>query len=439
MRTREYPVLSADDREVVDRLALGLGEDAARVLAYLLLRSATTAFGDQPATRLGIRIGTGASRNSVADALSTLEARGLVTETTLQTDRGRPPQAWYPRDGVEATVSRTYRTHALALLNQSIEVAAEFGATDLAAVDGADASTSDDRPTRDLTVGLNWFPNPRHFPLFGATAADRYRSSGVAVTFRRFEGSGAALDGLLDGDADVAVAGAASLVRARSGGAPLVPLAPLVRRAETVLYTTPKRFGGHLTGVEQLRGRTVGMPLDSETGLLGRLFLSQSGVLDDVTVVDVAGEERAALRSGDAEVVTGTRRDVREFEAAGDAIDALPIGDRFPIYGPTLVTTEATVRRRGDALARFLAGTVAGVREAVDSPERVRRALRQHAVTDADADVEEDVDADDPDAWDADDGVVPDHGWGWHETDGWRRLETALRQATLLADSPRRA
>lgn len=429
MRTREYPVLSENDSEVVDRLTLGLGEDTARVLAYLLLRNATTAFADEPATRLEIRIGTGVSRHSVSEALSMLEEHDFVAETTVETDQGRPPQAWYPHDGVGATVSRVYHDHAVDLLRQSVDVIIDLGATGLHKADIA----CDDSPTGGrLTIGLNWFSNPRHFPLFGGRVGENYQSYGLDVDFHRFDGSGVALDGLLTGDADVVVAGAASLVRTWSEGAPLVPLAPLVQRAETVLYTTPETFGGRLNSVEQLRGRRVGMPVDSETGLLGRLLLSQSDILDDITIVDIAGEERETLRSGKADIVTGMGRDVREFEAAGEVIDTLPVADHFPIYGPTLVTTKRAVQRRKATLVAFLAGTVAGAGEIFHRPERVLRVIRNYGEGSDDDVREREAIADEL----QDVSGIKNHGWGWHESDGWRRLITALRQAELLTDSP---
>ncbi|PSQ58067.1 MAG: hypothetical protein BRD23_07860 [Halobacteriales archaeon SW_9_67_25] len=58
----------------------------------------------------------------------------------------------------------------------------------------------------------------------------------------------------------------------------------------TVLYTVRSVFGGELTSVEQLRGRTVAMPPGAETALLGRLFLSQADILDDADVIEAGGE-----------------------------------------------------------------------------------------------------------------------------------------------------
>ncbi|MFC7156738.1 ABC transporter substrate-binding protein [Halomarina halobia] len=428
MRTREYPVLADEDCELIARLAIGTSDGTARVLGYLLLRDRQPAFAAAPATRLEIQIGTGESRNAVSAALNALDERDLVIASTVERDgRGRPPKAWRPRADVPATVERVYSHHAADLLTQAAAVAAETGAEDVRPGDGSEQSGGDG----SLTVGLNWRPNVLHAPLFAAVEGGDYEDRGMTVGIRSFEGSGRALDALRAGEADVVVAGAATTVRTRAGGAPLVPLAPLFQRAMAVLYTTRDAFGGPLDGVERLRGRRIGMPRSSETGLLVRLFLSQSGLLDETTVVDVGGEERAALRSRRADVVTGTFADPRTLEADGTTVDVLPIADHFPIYGPTLVTTEGTLRERYDDLERFLAGTLAG-RETVlaDPGEAVRAVVGSSASPDA-------LERGRRDLTDAvsefgSSKAVRNRGWGWHTVEEWRRLNTALGHAGLL-------
>ena len=125
MRTREFPVLSEEDEPLVARLSLGLGDDAARVLAYLLRRRTASTVDDDPADRLALRIGTGLNRTTLSDALDRLDRRDLVTTTTLETDQGRPPTAWLARDLVDATIDRTDAHHAAALFDQASRVAGE--------------------------------------------------------------------------------------------------------------------------------------------------------------------------------------------------------------------------------------------------------------------------------------------------------------------------
>ncbi|WP_164974665.1 ABC transporter substrate-binding protein [Halegenticoccus tardaugens] len=426
MRTQEYPVLSEEDEELIERLALGLGRAAARVLGYLVLREREPTFADTPATRLEIRVGTGESQRAVTEAVARLVERNIITETTIRRDiRGRPPKAWACDADVRETIRRVYAAHATALLKQAVAVAGKLGAErlrpdDIPMLDSADVT---------LTVGLNWHPNVLHAPLFAAIDANRYRERGVNVTLRPFEGSGDAVEALLTDDVDVTVAGAATTIRARAAGAPVVPLAPLFQRAMTVLYTTRSVFGERLERTEQLRGRRIGLSSNSEAGVLGRLFLSQLRLLDDATVVEVDGEERTALESGRADVVTGTFTDPQDLASEGLTVDVLSVADQFPIYGPTIVTTERVARTRPQAVLAFLAGTLAGYEAAVTDPERVVGTIGEGRSNATGRDAENLTDAVErfgPS------GAVCDDGWGWQRFEEWQRLKTALDQAKLL-------
>jgi len=425
MRTREFPVLAAEDRDTVDALARGLGDDAARVLAYLLLREEESAVAGEPAVRLAVRVGTGLNRRAASEALATLVDRGHVEETTGQADQGRPPKAWRANGDVEETVRAVYGTHAAVLVRRAVRIANELdGDGTPSTTDAAPAPASDER----LTVGLNWHPNALHAPVYAARSNGCYARWGLGVDVRPYVGSGAAIGGVLTDDVDVVLAGAATTMRHLSDGASLVPLAPLYQRSMTVLYTTRDAFGDRLERVDQVRGRRVGMPVGAETGLLGRLFLSQSDVLEDVTVVDVAGEEQTALERGRADVVTGTMTDPPALDADGVSVDALPVADRFPIYGPTFVTTVETVRERPAALAALLAGTMDGWDATASDPAAAVRTVEGATEPDEQA-VENVVRAVTEFGTSTD---VAANGWGWQTVDGWQRLETALEQGGLL-------
>jgi ABC-type nitrate/sulfonate/bicarbonate transport system substrate-binding protein len=426
MDTREFPVLADEDGKLVERLSTGLGDDAARVLAYLLLRKENECFVDEPATRLAVRIGTSLNREAVTEALATLEDRDLAAATTVRNEaRGRPPKAWRAPETIETTVRRADEAHAAALLGQAETVAAALGSE-------LRTETINETISDRVRLGLNWLPNPLHAPFFLAASSGNYEERNLDVAISHHQGSGQALNSLTAETVDVALAGAATMVRARQAGRSILPIALLFQRAMAVLYTTRAAFGERFESAEQLRGRRVGMSSTSETGLLGRLFLSQAGILNDVTVVDITGEERAALRSGRADVVAGSFADPRQVRKAGRTVDSLLVADQFPMYGPALVTTEQNLHGHRRTLERFLAGTVAGWAEAVRRP-----AAAVHAV-------ERDEDGSDLDSRTFERAVgefatgsaVENHGWGWHRATGWDRLVTALSHADLLAEPP---
>ena len=425
MRVREFPILGDEDAQTVEAFATGLDREAARVLAYLVGREESDRFSGEAASRLAVRVGVDLGRGRVSDVLGTLTDLGLVVETTVDSEApGRPPKGWRADAGHDRTLTRVRTLHAEALLDQAATVASTLDddfepptrtrtATPLPA----------DRDAGHVAVGLNWEPNGLHAPLFAGAYADH----GVDVTLSGCRGSRAALSAVADGDVDVGLTGAATYLRACTNG-DVVPLALYYQRAMVTLYTTRSAFGGPLRSVEDVRGRRVAMPAGSETGALGRLFLAQAGVVDDVTVVRADGEEREALLDGDADVATGVFTDPLELEAAGHDVDSVLLADHFPVPGPAFVVRRETLRERPDALRGFLEGAMAGWTAARTDPTAAVAAIPDH---DGDA-ADERRKLDGAFERFAGGDAVEKNGWGWHSLETWERLRVALEQAAAL-------
>ncbi|WP_338739738.1 ABC transporter substrate-binding protein [Haloplanus salilacus] len=420
MQVREFPVLGDEDERTVEAFATGLDREAARVLAYLVGREDSDRFAGDVASRLAVRVGVDLGRGRVSDVLSTLTDLGLVVETTVDSEApGRPPKGWRADADRDRTLARVRRFHAEALLERAATVAATLG-------DDVDVDPSGSTVDADsLEVGLNWNPNGLHAPLFASTYADH----GVDVTFTGCRGSRAALSAVTDGDVDVGLTGAATLLRGHAAGHDLVPLSLYYQRAMVVLYTTRSAFGGPLRSVEDVRGRRVAMPQGSETGALGRLFLSQAGVVDDVTVVPAKGEERTALLDGDADVATGVFTDPLELESEGHDVDSVLVADHFPVPGPAFVVRRETLRDRPAALRSFLQGTMGGWTDATVDPESAVECLDGRG---DDAPAAEQYKLEQALDRFAGGDAVEKHGWGWHSPETWQRLRIALGQADVL-------
>ncbi|MFB6107474.1 MAG: ABC transporter substrate-binding protein [Haloplanus sp.] len=433
MRIREFPVLGDEDDPTVEAFAAGVDREAARVLAYLVGREESDRFAGQAASRLAVRVGVDLGRERVSEVLSTLTERELVVETTVDSEApGRPPKGWRVDADRDRTLDRVRRHHSRALLDRAADVASTLG--DDVAVD----PESDDDAV--VEVGLNWDPNGLHAPLFVAADRGAYADHGVDVSFTGCRGSRAALAAVAEGDVDVGLTGAATLLRAREDGHDVVPLALYYQRAMVVLYTTRATFGEPFRSVEQIRGRRVAMPRGSETGALGRLFLAQAGVVDDVTVVRADGEEHAALLDGDADVATGVFTDPLELEAAGHEVDSVLVADHFPVPGPAFVVRRETLRGRAPALRNLLEGTMAGWTAARGDPEAAARCVvagREAVATDGAANTGGET-ADERRKFEqalarfADSDAVRKNGWGWHSPETWQRLRIALGQANVL-------
>ena len=405
MRTEEFWVMDERDEPLADDLGLGLGAVPARVLAYLLRRGSDDRVDTAPARQLDIRLGTGLGRQPVTDALSTLSERGLVTESTLESDQGRPPKVWTASAPVETATRGAFESRA----------------DDLVSALSADtAGSTDAAGTGSIRVGFNWRPNGLHIPFYAALETDVYETSGVDAEFTHYRGSKRALDAVVDDDVDVAVVGAATLMSAMERGRTIEPLAVLYQRAMTVLYTTGEAFGGPLTSSEQLRGRRIGLSPNTETRLLAELFLSQAGIAGDVEVFETDGEELEALQSGRADVVAGSFSDPWKLEAAHDT-ETLAIAEQFPIYGPALVVDPADAPT--DRLRPFLTGTLLGWQAGRADPTPAAERI----AADGDDDREE-VERTFREALEsfADSKARRTEGWGVHREDEWERLRIAL-------------
>ncbi|MFB6165700.1 MAG: ABC transporter substrate-binding protein [Haloarculaceae archaeon] len=448
MEIERFPVLAADDEPLVERLAVGLGTAPARVLAYLLARRERDDVDDGPVSLLSVRVGTGLNRSAAREALDALADADLVAQTTLETEGpGRPPTGWALPAAPETVERRVSDRQAEALLDRADAFADWRGD----AVEPPD-EPADDGATDALALRLNWRPNGLQAPVFAALAADAYAERGLDVSVGHRRGSEKALSAVVDGPADVALVGAATLLRAGDDGAPVVPLALLYQRAAAVIYTTRAAFDGRLERAEQLRGRRVGTPVTSEIGLLGRLFLAQAGVADETTVVDVSGEEQAALRSGRVDAVTGSLSDPEHLRERGATVDAIPVAERFPIYGPAFVARRSTLAADRPAMSAFLAATMAGLADARADPRAaaaaVARAGDRREPADGASGEERPASRAGGDSRrrarrtfaDAVETVgrseaVDAHGWGWHDPDDWERLATVLDRVDVPVDA----
>lgn len=434
MDRRELPVISAGEESYVDQLAAGLESSAARVFVYLWLRSREDDIKPVPATQTAIQIGTELSQKSVTDAIGVLEDRDLVEATTVTTSNpGRPPTAWTTTHPLFDVIDRAYDQHARHLLEQAQQVSdSELGALPSVSTSGQFEGAGSTSPAADqetITLGLNWHPNGLQLPLYAAQRNSCYSDRGLAIETLEYNGSRRTVEAVVSGAATVGISGAATVSRARASGLDVVPIATLFQRPMVVLYTVRQSFGEPFDAVEQLSGRRVGMPIPSEMSILGKMFLAQAGVLEKVEIVPVEGEEHDALRSGRVDAVTGIFADPQRLESNGAAVDVVPVAERYPIYGPSLITSEATLETKCEHITRFLAGTTAGwaaakhsPQEAIEhvcrmtdrSPEQVREVFEQAAAEFGSTD------------------EVAKHGWGWQTPDTWDRLETALDQTALL-------
>jgi len=225
----------------------------------------------------------------------------------------------------------------------------------LAILAGSAAPAAADGPAVDpatFTLALDGPIAAEHSPYLFASASGAFASAGLDVAIRYPEGSGAALDALISGNADACAADAIAILAARAGGAKVTIVASIgdlhpgcVASREESAITSPTSLAGSRVAVG---------PLDADR-LLFPLFLAGAGLRpEDVTVVPLDDAGRAAAcAAGTVDAVLDRVENAR----AGIAI--LPwAAHGFALYGPCLAVRDETLREKTAIVKGFLKATL---------------------------------------------------------------------------------
>jgi NitT/TauT family transport system substrate-binding protein len=230
-------------------------------------------------------------------------------------------------------------------------------------------SPSDSLPTP--TIGLTYIPNVQFSPFYVAQADGDYTKAGVQPTLRHHGASEGLFTAIAAGQEQFVIAGGDELMQARSQGVDLVAVASYYRSYPVEIIVPA---ASPITGLADLRGRTVGLPGKYGESWFGLLVALKSAGLTqaDVKIAEIGYTQRAALTNGKVDAVVGfSNNDAVQFQLAGVATRSLPIaaGD-VPLVGACLITTTAYASAHPDVVKAVVAGTAAGLAAVVEKPER---------------------------------------------------------------------
>jgi putative hydroxymethylpyrimidine transport system substrate-binding protein len=239
------------------------------------------------------------------------------------------------------------------------------------------AGCSDDAPEENLTLALDFQPNPAHAGIYGALRRGR------DIEVRVPSSSTDSLKLLSAGRADVAVVDIHDLGLAREAGQDLVGIGALVQRP---LAAVIARHG--ISRPRALEGRRVGVTgLASDDAVLRAVMDADGGDFDRVERVTIgfsavpsliAGRVDAVVSFWNVEGVALRRRGVRTREFRVDDYGA----PRYPEL--VLVTERETLRRLGERLDGLLGALAEGTRVALgDRPATVADLVEASGADDA--------------------------------------------------------
>jgi NitT/TauT family transport system substrate-binding protein len=248
--------------------------------------------------------------------------------------------------------------------------AAGIGASGLAGclggTDGGGAGDEDDgtaSPTGTTTgtpipgessLLLNWKPSGLHAPYFVAAAKGFYEEEGLTLSsIETGEGSTFSAKQAGLGNVDFAVSSADQVLNINSRDLSPQSVGVVMQKSPAVVFSTREAFGGELTGVDQLAGKTVGTG-PGMVRMLTSLLLEEAGVREDVEMVDTGYDTVQQLLSGEIDAAGGVFGDAISAEAQGYTVDSLAVGDAIPSYGHVIAVNRDWAADNPAAVGAFL-------------------------------------------------------------------------------------
>src|SRR5574341_1283383 len=222
-----------------------------------------------------------------------------------------------------------------------------------------------------LTLALEWFLNPDHFPLVVAKEAGFFRDEGIRLSILIPTVPEESLELVACGKADFGVGEQANLIRARDQGQPLVSIGPVLDHTVVCLMYLKD---GPIKRLEDLRHRRVGWPgLAIDLPILGTMLKAAGLKHEDIVPVDVGFGLTDALVSGKADAVFGAFVNYEQVEAEsrGAAVEFVsPTDYQVPdLYQLIVMTSDALIRRSPETVRGFVRAVSRGLAYTLDHPE----------------------------------------------------------------------
>ncbi len=252
-------------------------------------------------------------------------------------------------------------------------------------------STVTDPPSErtKVTIGLTYIPNVQFSPFYLAMNSGLFSEQGIDVTLRHHGAQEDAFGALLSKQEDIVFASGDEAVVASAIGSTVATFGTGFQQFPGVLLA-PADAG--INSVEDLRGRTIGMPGhfgSSYYTVLAALHLAGLGE-DDVKLQDIGFTQVSALTTGRVDVVVGySNNETVQFATAGFDVVEIPVQDPAEptLVGPGLITVPG--RLDDDVLRRVNAAVLEAEERILADPQLAIDATKGEVPTLSDPEQEE--------------------------------------------------
>lgn len=222
-----------------------------------------------------------------------------------------------------------------------------------------------------FTLALNWFPVGDHAAYWVAKEKGYFAEKGLDVSIENSKGSGDSIAKVDTGRADIGLADAAVVIGSRARGT-------TVKVVGVIFDRTPMNFfskaSSPITEPSQLPGKTVGAPPGDSQRLVWPAFARANGLDPNaITWVNIEPSAKyAALGEGRVDAVSDYTTGLPLAEKAvgkGNAATLNWADYGFELYAMSLMTSEAVINERPEALRNFLEAAYKGWQDVMNDPD----------------------------------------------------------------------
>jgi NitT/TauT family transport system substrate-binding protein len=301
------------------------------------------------------------------------------------------------------------------------------GATALAGQIGVTAAQSN-----NVSLLLNWKPNGLHAPYYAARAQGYYEEQGVNLgEIKSGQGSDFAAKQVGLGNDEFAITSADQMLNINTRGLSPRSVGVVMQRSPVVVFTTEDAFGGEMTSVDQLAGKTVGTG-PGMVRILTKLLLEEKGVLSEVEIVDTGFDTVQQLLGGEVDAAGGVFGDAVTARQSADTVFSISVAETIPSYGHVVAANADFIDGNAETVRGFLNATARGAAWATDNPdEAIDVLIEANSGLEETAEVQRAKWVEMASRYVLSESVRK-HGWGWSNPEPWEVMYEALQGADLL-------
>jgi putative hydroxymethylpyrimidine transport system substrate-binding protein len=259
------------------------------------------------------------------------------------------------------------RTMLLALASLTALVAAACGGGGSSS-SGASPAASGATGTTNMTVELDWVPNPDHVGLYYAQEKGYLADNHVSVTFRTPSNAADPIKLVGLNKVDVAISYEPEMFYGQQEGLPVTAVATVVPVPLNSLIAAP---GSGITTLAGVRGKTVGVTGIPSDDAFYQTMLKTAGLSEgDVTKVNVGFNLVPSLLSNKVDAIIGGYRNVEAIQVeqeSGSKPTVFPADQLgVPSYAELVVVANSDKLSSDAAYATAVKGFVAALVKGTD-------------------------------------------------------------------------